>query len=82
MKLLSRLRQPQQEEILPPITVILNEINANAEHEEHLGVGAATAPDVFGMEFADGTRRRIPDIHEDYPPLGMSYDQFIEEAEA
>jgi len=82
MKLLARLRQPHQAEALPPITVILNEISTNADHEEHLGVGAATVPDIFGMEFAEGTRRRIPDIHEDFPPLGMTYDQFVEDADA
>lgn len=84
MKLLTRLRSPSQLQQTPPITVILNEISSNVsdEESEHLGVGAAMVPDVIGMEFLDGSRRRIPDIHEEFPPHGLAYDDYAEELES
>jgi hypothetical protein len=48
----------------------------NPEDDEHIGVGAAMPQDVAGLNFLDSCRRRIPDIHEDFPPHGVSFDDY------
>lgn len=89
MKLLTRLRDPALQ--LPPPSVAeltwADEIKHAITDEEdenngHLGVGAATVPDVAGLEFLDSCRRRIPDIHEEFPPHGLAYDDYTEEQDS
>ena len=79
MKLLSRLREPD----LTQVTIIsMPEEPEHASFENditYLGVGAAMAQDVAGMEFLDGYRRRIPSIHEEFPPHALGHDDFFSE---
>jgi len=48
---------------------------------EHLGIGAAMAADVIGLEFLDDFRRRMPQIQEDYPAQWMGCEYFALEVE-
>lgn len=40
--------------------------------DEHLGIGAMMPQDVAGLNFLDSYRRRIPDLHEEFPPHGLT----------
>lgn len=82
MKLLSRLREPD------PARLAVVSWNDEADHASfehdvaHLGIGAAMAQDVVGMEFLDGCRRRIPSIHEEFPPHALGHDDLTEALES
>ncbi len=82
MKLLSRLREPD------PAGMAVISWNdeadyATGEHDAaHLGIGAAMAQDIAGMEFLDNYRRRIPSIHEEFPPHALGHDDLTEALES
>ena len=48
---------------------------------EHLGIGAAMAADVIGLELLDDFRRRMPQIQEDYPAQWLGSEYFALEVE-
>ncbi len=82
MKLLARLREPDPTQ-LTAITFPDDPDHEAFDHDiAHLGIGAAMAQDVAGMEFLDGYRRRIPCIHEEFPPHALGHEDFAEELEA
>jgi len=85
MKLLKRLRDPETRTSIPPLDAMswietINVETYGTDHD-HFGVGAAMIADLVGMEFLDSYRRRIPEIHEEFPPHGLTYDEYEEEAD-
>lgn len=95
MKLLKGLYGPALHQSIPSQAVLtrLGELDRkpstpvkqpqldNFDDNEHIGVGAVMVQDVAGMEFLDSGRRRIPDIHDGFPPHGMAYE-YAEEPES
>jgi hypothetical protein len=74
MKLLSRLRRPSYD-----ATNLMPAGNTELENEDHIGVGALMPQDVVGLDFMDGFRRKIPEVHEDFPPCALpSFDDAME----
>jgi hypothetical protein len=84
MKLLARLREPQQTRASQVTIRWLDEaeLEQTGDEHDHMGVGAAMVQDLAGMEFLDSYRRRIPEIHEEFPPHGLTYDESAEETES
>jgi len=39
---------------------------------DYFGIGAAMPHDVAGLDFLDSYRKRIPDMHEEFPLRGMA----------
>ena len=82
MKLLTRLRYHPPQQPYPSQTVVAwledESKESSDDDNEHIGIGASMVQDVLGMEFLDSCRRIIPEIHGEFHPHGLAYDEFAE----
>lgn len=62
MNLLTRLRQSFGEETFP---------SPEISDDDHYGIGGLVSQDIVNMDFLESHRRRIPDLHEEFPPHGF-----------
>ncbi len=44
--------------------------------EDQLDIDADMPQEVSALDFLEGYRRRIPDVHEEFPPHGLSWNDF------
>lgn len=96
MKLPTRLRDPVLHQSIPsqavltrrsgeldkqPFAPVFHPKLDRFDDNEHIGVGTVMVQDIVGMEFLDSCRRRIPEIHNEFPPHGVAYE-YSEEPES
>lgn len=66
-----------EQENFPPADVLRIDPDLFAETEEDpLDVGVAMPQDVLALDFLEGYRRRIPEVHEEFPPHGLSWNDY------